>query len=88
MSTSDFVLDPTIRNQYASKLPMFNRLVQEADFVLRETISKAGIKIHSQTYRIKELESFVAKAQRKESKKPFEEIQRYCRFARDMSIHI
>ena len=67
----------TLHQEYEAKLPLFRQLEEEASFALRHRLKERGIRIDSglSTSRVKSPESFIEKVQRKDAKKPFEEIQ-------------
>jgi putative GTP pyrophosphokinase len=64
-----------ITQQYVDSLPRFRRLEEEAKYVLKTAITSADIKLDSLSSRVKELDSFLTKARRKQTAKPFEEIR-------------
>jgi len=65
----------TLEHQFKEKVPVFKRLEEEVIFILKSTLVDKGIKVHSITSRVKTFDSFRDKVHRKQSKKPFEEIQ-------------
>lgn len=54
---------------------IYRQLKDEAIFILNQALSSTAIKLHSTTDRVKEIESFINKVERKQAKKPFEEIK-------------
>jgi ppGpp synthetase/RelA/SpoT-type nucleotidyltranferase len=65
----------SIRREYLSKISTFTHLQGEALFILEPAIRDIHIKLHSISQRIKTVDSFLDKVQRKESEKPFEDIR-------------
>lgn len=61
-----------LRNEYDSKIGLFNQLIETAKFIISQEIQQ--IKIHSFNHRIKGFDSFVEKIRRKGVKEPFKEI--------------
>ncbi len=55
-------------------MPIYKRLEEEATFALESVIQRRGIKVHSVTSRIKEVDSFIGKIERKRLRHPFQEI--------------
>jgi ppGpp synthetase/RelA/SpoT-type nucleotidyltranferase len=51
-----------IEQEYASQLPTWKKLKDEAVFTLEQAIASASLKIHQIESRVKELDSFVSKA--------------------------
>lgn len=63
-----------LKRQFEEKVSLYKELKEEALFILDNTLKGKGIKVHSIDSRVKTAESFIEKAKRKQSKKPFEEI--------------
>ncbi|MGA1870818.1 MAG: GTP pyrophosphokinase [bacterium] len=63
-----------LKNQYKDKLPQYERLREEAQFILNSIINEAGIKIHNLSSRLKNYNSFLNKVKRKDIKVPFKDI--------------
>jgi len=63
-----------IKSQYQRQLPIYKRLEEEASFALKSVIERRGIKVHSVASRIKELDSFVGKLEKKRFQNPFQEM--------------
>lgn len=64
-----------IRREFSERERLYRQLKEEALFILEPAISSRNIKLHSTTHRVKGVDSFIDKAQRKESEKPFDEIR-------------
>jgi putative GTP pyrophosphokinase len=64
-----------MRKQFLEKIPIFERLKDEVLFIVKQSLNQTDIKIYSIPTRVKDVDSFLDKARRKEYKKPFEEIQ-------------
>jgi putative GTP pyrophosphokinase len=64
----------TIKKDYARKSPILRQLREEAEFILLNAIKSNKIKIHNILSRVKELDSFLKKIERKESNTSSEEI--------------
>lgn len=64
----------SIIKQYDSNLEKYKVLVKTVDLLLRTSIAKKRIKIHSVTNRIKEVDSLLDKMRRKKIPDPFDEI--------------
>lgn len=65
----------TITREFQGKAVVYSQLKEEALFILEQALNETDIKLHSITSRVKALDSFIGKVQRKQSDKPFEEIQ-------------
>lgn len=64
-----------LSSEFEQKEPTLQRLKEEALFILNEALKKKDIKVHLVTSRVKSIKSFIDKVNRKQSEKPFEEIQ-------------
>lgn len=64
-----------VRREFENKTHIYKQLEAEIVFILEPAISEANIKLHSITHRVKNIDSFLHKAQRKESQKPFDNIR-------------
>ena len=70
--------------------PLYKRLNEEVDFILKRAVADAGIKVHSQGGRVKNLEHALEKIQRKaytDPKNQMEDVVGYrvvCLFATDL----
>jgi len=64
--------------RYEELLPKYGQLRDEAKFILENALHKKGIKVHSLQSRVKALDSFLDKAERKHCKDPLEEIDDIC----------
>jgi ppGpp synthetase/RelA/SpoT-type nucleotidyltranferase len=64
-----------LSDEFHRRMRTYESLEEEALFILEVNLKKADIKLHSISSRIKKLESFLDKVQRKQSERPFEEIQ-------------
>jgi ppGpp synthetase/RelA/SpoT-type nucleotidyltranferase len=64
-----------IKAEYDSKASIYQKLKEEALYIVNEFIDKNKIKTHSVLSRIKDFESFYDKIERKEIKEPFIEIK-------------
>jgi putative GTP pyrophosphokinase len=62
-----------LRAEYERRYPGLEELQGEAEFVLRHAIRLRGLRIHSVTSRIKDVESFLDKVSRKDYASPFEQ---------------
>ncbi|WP_406304474.1 hypothetical protein OHA61_22040 [Streptomyces sp. NBC_00885] len=60
-----------LADQYRSRRKEYEALCEELEFSLKKKLNDAGIKWHSITSRVKELESFLEKVERKEYADPF-----------------
>jgi putative GTP pyrophosphokinase len=60
---------------YYDNLPLYDKLAEEANYILDEEIEEQQIKIHSISSRVKEEESFLQKVERKQSVDPFKDIK-------------
>lgn len=65
----------TLTYEFQRRVPLYEQLETEGLFILKQALSHSSIKLHSVTSRVKKLESFLDKAQRKELKVPIDEIQ-------------
>lgn len=63
-----------LRNEYNSRIGLFNQLIETAKFTISQEIQNQQIKIHSFNDRIKGFDSFVEKIREKKAKEPFQEI--------------
>ena len=64
----------SIINQYDKNLENYKQLADNVYYLLKKEINKHKIKIHSLTYRIKEVDSLLDKVRRKNIANPFEQI--------------
>jgi putative GTP pyrophosphokinase len=64
-----------IKLEFGARDHIYKQLRDEALFILEPAISKRNIKLHSITHRLKGVDSFIDKIQRKESEKPFDDIK-------------
>jgi putative GTP pyrophosphokinase len=64
----------TLTQQFEDKKRTFEHLETEALYVIRKALEPTNVKLHSITSRVKEVKSFLDKAERIQAKKPFEEI--------------
>lgn len=60
--------------QYFQYSPQYEDLASEVDYILTKVLAKNGIKVSSIAHRVKSLESFLNKIERKMCRKPFEEM--------------
>ena len=60
--------------EFRTRLSLYGHLEGEVIFILKQKLAKTDIKYHSITSRVKELDSFLDKAARKELNNPLEEI--------------
>src|SRR5437588_8316937 len=60
--------------EFQDKKTTFDHLNTEALYIIQRAFDQTDIKLHSITSRVKELQSFLEKAQRIQANKPFEEI--------------
>jgi putative GTP pyrophosphokinase len=75
MTTPQHTIDvPTLTAEYQARTPLYEHLEGEALYILKSALVQSNIKFHSITSRLKELDSFLDKAQRKELKNPLDEI--------------
>lgn len=63
-----------LSQQFEDKKRTFENLETEGLFIIRRALQPTDIKLHSISSRIKELQSFLDKVERTQTKKPFEEI--------------
>jgi putative GTP pyrophosphokinase len=63
-----------IIKQYDSNLDKYNSLINTVDRILKKSIAKKGIKIHSALHRIKEIDSLLDKMRRKKIDNPFDRV--------------
>jgi putative GTP pyrophosphokinase len=64
-----------VKEEFERRKRDFSSLEEEARFILQAAIKKNKIKTHSMPSRVKDLSSFLEKAKRKESVRPFDEIR-------------
>ncbi len=64
----------SIIKEYDSKRKDYEIFAEQVDYLLHDIIIKQNIKIHSITYRIKEINSLLDKVRRKKVINPFEQI--------------
>jgi ppGpp synthetase/RelA/SpoT-type nucleotidyltranferase len=64
-----------IKQEFKTRERIFSALHEEAKFILEGALKKKKIKTHSMPSRVKDLNSFLDKAKRKECAKPFEDIR-------------
>jgi putative GTP pyrophosphokinase len=64
-----------VKVDFEKKAHSYRQLKEEALFILEPAISNANIKLHSITHRVKNVDSFIDKIQRKQSETPFEDIR-------------
>lgn len=64
-----------IRQQFLDNVPKYRSLEEEARFIIGQALDGTDIKIYAIPSRVKTIQSFLDKMKRKDSKKPFEEIQ-------------
>src|ERR1700735_4323747 len=57
---------PEISAEFNRRRPTYERLLEESVFILRGALEGRGIKYHSLPVRVKTLESFLGKIERKE----------------------
>jgi|ERR1043166_626509 ppGpp synthetase/RelA/SpoT-type nucleotidyltranferase len=65
----------SVKREFGSREHLYRQLKDEALFILEPAIGRRDIKLHSITHRIKSVESFLGKVQRKQSEQPFDDIQ-------------
>ena len=76
--------------EYHSRSHAFERLRQEALYIIEQSLAETEIKLHSISSRVKTLASLIGKIERKEYGDPFEEIQDFvgiriiCLFTSDI----
>jgi len=63
-----------LRSEYESKYKLFRQLIDTVKFSINKEIKRKKIKIHSFPHRIKKIDSFIDKIQKKQVKDPFNEI--------------
>ncbi|MCP4582334.1 MAG: hypothetical protein GY839_12030 [candidate division Zixibacteria bacterium] len=63
-----------IKKEYEEKYEIYDKLEEEAEYILGEVLVKSKIKIHLVLSRIKEPDSFRDKVERKQVKNPFKDI--------------
>jgi ppGpp synthetase/RelA/SpoT-type nucleotidyltranferase len=66
--------EPSIRTEFDSRRRNLDRLRGEAEFILKEALGPTYIKVHSIVSRLKDVDSFIEKARRKNYEHPFDEI--------------
>lgn len=59
----------SIHQQYLEKIPIFERLKEEALFIIKQALNETDIKIYSIPTRVKDANSFLDKSRRRECKK-------------------
>jgi len=64
-----------LKLEFEKKRPTYERLKDEAVFILDEALNRKNIKVHLFVSRVKSAKSFIDKVKRKQSEKPFQEIQ-------------
>jgi putative GTP pyrophosphokinase len=64
-----------LKRQFDTQLPLWRQLEREALFILEHRLAQAMVKYHTLTSRIKTLDSFVAKKDRKSLTEPFDQIK-------------
>jgi len=67
-----------LKRRFDELLPRYERLKEEAKFILEEALQRRAIKVHSIQCRMKEFDSFLEKAGRKQCSDPFQEIDDIC----------
>ena len=67
-----------LRRQFDDVLPKYQRLKEEAKFILEEALQKRAIKVHSIQCRTKEFDSFLQKARTKQYADPLQETDDIC----------
>ncbi|VVB63050.1 Region found in RelA / SpoT proteins [uncultured archaeon] len=67
-------MEESWKNEYQEHLPDFERLKNEAEFIIIDALKKADIKVHSTPSRIKKIDSIIKKARAKKFDKPFEQM--------------
>jgi len=65
----------TLSREFQAREHVYNHLKGEALFILERAIERTDIKLHSISSRVKKLDSFLDKAQRKEYENPLDDIQ-------------
>jgi putative GTP pyrophosphokinase len=70
--TADF--EKLWRDEFQRDSPIFERLRDEAEFTIKHALEATDIKVHSIPTRIKDVDSFIKKANNKAIDKPFEQI--------------
>lgn len=60
--------------EFNQRYPLYEQLMNEARFILESSIEKEEIKTHAILGRVKDVASFEIKAERLESKKPFDDV--------------
>jgi ppGpp synthetase/RelA/SpoT-type nucleotidyltranferase len=64
-----------IVREFQRRGPLYQSLNEEVLYILKAGLSGSGIKLHSIPSRIKDIGSFLDKSKRKQTEKPFEDIQ-------------
>jgi ppGpp synthetase/RelA/SpoT-type nucleotidyltranferase len=67
-----------LKRRFDELLPRYERLKEEAKFILEEALQTRAIKVHSIQCRIKEFDSFLEKAERKQCADPFQAVHDIC----------
>ena len=65
----------SIRLQYVEMIPIFERLKDEALFIINHALNETNIKIYSIPARVKDVNSFINKSKRKDYKNPLYEVK-------------
>jgi putative GTP pyrophosphokinase len=68
----------SLRKEYEKRYESFEHLKDEVIYALKREIKSQRIPVHEITGRVKPLDSFIDKARRQESDKPFETVEDIC----------
>ncbi len=68
----------SLRNEYDQRYEKYQRLKEEIQYILKSELESQQIPYHSLEGRVKKFDSFIDKARRQESDKPFESIDDIC----------
>lgn len=65
--------EDSVRTEFLALIPLYDRLRDEVLFAVNHGLKAGGIKTHSVQARVKDVDSFLGKIERKGYKKPFEQ---------------
>jgi ppGpp synthetase/RelA/SpoT-type nucleotidyltranferase len=68
-------INEDLNREFHRRASKYARLKEEALFILEASLNRTEIKLHSVSSRIKTLDSFLEKVQKKQFEKPFDEIK-------------
>ena len=81
-----------LKGEYENLKPLYDDLVDEVEFALKRTLEGSGLKVVGVHGRVKTLESFLEKVERKQYSDPFSEmsdlagVRVVCRFTSDLDV--